>query len=50
MSLLNQLNAYWAQLVAPGQFQIGSVDIRDNIVYIYGRLVCQFGVYVDQGF
>lgn len=50
MILLHQRNAHWAQLVAPGQFQIGSVDIRDNIAYIYGKLGCQFGVYVDQGF
>lgn len=45
-----QLNAYLAQLVAPGQLQTGRVDIRDNIAYIYGKSGCQFGVYVDQGF
>lgn len=50
MISLHQLNAYLAQLVATGQFQIGGVDIRDNIAYIYGKLGCQFGVYVDQGF
>lgn len=50
MISLHQLNAYLAHLVAAGQFQIGCVDIRDNIAYIYGKLGCQFGVYVDQGF
>lgn len=46
----HQLNAYLAQLVATGQLQIGCVDIQDNTAYIYGKLGCQFGVYVDQGF
>lgn len=50
MISLHQLNAYLVQFVATGQFQTGCVDILDNIAYIYGKLGCQFGVYVDQGF
>jgi len=47
---LPQLSAYLAHLVATGKFQIECVDIRDNTAYIYGKLGCQSGVYVDQGF
>lgn len=50
MISVHQLNAYLTQLVAAGQFQIGCVDIWDNIAYIYGKSGCQLGVYVDQGF